>query len=306
LSLFTTYFQKKHIPKSLQTFDSDGNSVELGENVSTQNSISYDKSSHLIPLFLTVCVWSALFFYLWSVIVPVRTNTTFQLTTLDNIKNASIIAFWVCYAVYFINCCVSGSARYLCNIHTTESAYDYVKRIKLVAPNIWFSIQCYHYETHVRTEYYTDSNGNRQSREVSETVRVNTYYGTETFRYSEWSDISGEFGHIEKYDITKVTFSKTYAFGDTYSSQMYTTQRSAFIESNRHRDTHYDESEHYDISGYKPKLLSLTDVTKKPFCLNIGWYLLLSLVGLSWFYRIWMERVCVKTAFTFTKRVLVR
>ena len=39
--------------------------------------------------------------------------------------------------------------------------------------------RCYHYEMHTRTEYYTDSNGNQQSRTVTETVRVNTWSGSE-------------------------------------------------------------------------------------------------------------------------------
>jgi len=237
------------------------------------------------------------------VIVP--TNSYIEPNTIVKIKNASVIAFWVCYSVYILNSFSSGTARYLCNIYTVESAHDYVKRIKLVSPSIWFSIECYHMETIVTKRTWRDSTGTLHTETDRETRKVVTYNGSEYFHFTEWQDISGEFGLIEAFNLTKVTFDKAYYFGDNNTSQQFKTQRNDFIEANRHRDVNYNVNDHFQIDGYQDRLLSLYDTSKRPFWLNLGWYLLLSLLGFSWFYRVWMERACVKTSFTFKKRVTV-
>ncbi len=67
---------------------------------------------------------------------------------------------------------------------------------------ISFVIQNYHYETRV-----TYSNGNRRSR----TVRVNTHYAKEYYRYYEYYDVSPDasaIAYIKNTRTARINFGK--------------------------------------------------------------------------------------------------
>jgi hypothetical protein len=91
---------------------------------------------------------------------------------------------YVALLLYMIESCRSSSARYLSNMEETETVYEFVDKIRGNRPRIWWHVQCYHFETHTVTEYYTDEYGNRQSRTHTETKRVNTHSATGHYRVS--------------------------------------------------------------------------------------------------------------------------
>jgi hypothetical protein len=143
------------------------------------------------------------------------------------------------------------ASGYLKGTKDTEGIHQHISRIKNVAPNLWFHIQCYHYET--RTYTTTDSRGVTTTH--TETVRVNTYSETDYFRYDAWDDISGEIkGLSATSEITRVRFSKCFVFADEKTRGKYVAAANSIQSRNRHRDTHMDFSSGFNVAGYRYEL----------------------------------------------------
>jgi len=223
------------------------------------------------------------YFFLWSVIVPKSVGF------LNNSK-PSLIALCFFYGLYFLSCfCISGFK--IMTAVSIEQVNDNIKRMKLLAPKIWFSIDCYHYVTRVTTSNEGTSRF---------TYRVDSYAATKQFNYTTWEDVSGDFKVIEGCNIYKVSYNDKYIMGD-YTSELFKTQKKNFIEANCNRDNHYDAGQHFKIEGLDEHTSII--YSKKPFWFNVGLYLLCSLLGFSWFYLIYLERKCISTIFNIRKEV---
>ena len=78
--------------------------------------------------------------------------------------------WWTCfgigYVLYVIECYMAGSHKFVRNTYVKETVYEFVRRIQLNRPTIWWKVECYHWETRTRTVTTTDSNGNTQTRYI--------------------------------------------------------------------------------------------------------------------------------------------
>lgn len=119
-------------------------------------------------------------------------------------------------------------------------------------------------------------------------------------------------GHVTKelmhFQTCKIRYHHKVLFGDAESKTDYTNKRNEFWNSNRHRDVSMDTYENHSIDGgIKALELSLVNVADTPYLLGFGWYMLFSfIIPISAFYRIWVERMSVRTDFTFRKVAFLR
>jgi len=193
------------------------------------------------------------------------------------------------YIAYWIECCCSGSQKYLMNDMETLQYEGYMQQIKSSAPLIGTRIECYHYEIRTRTVYYTDSNGNSRSRTETYTERVTTYTGTSYWDYKSWEDTTGEIVGVLGGELVKLEVVKSYEFGNYESARRFEEHRSDYISSNRYRDDHMDDYPVFEIPGHKQKVLVSNKGVHKPCCMDVGIFWMFSLILLSWPYRMWFE-----------------
>lgn len=90
----------------------------------------------------------------------------------------------------FLESFFSREHDYLQNIMQDETAWGYIQRMHQVAPQITMVVECYHYETRTRVVYYTDANGNTQSRTETYIERVVTFVDRDEFSFGCWVDVS--------------------------------------------------------------------------------------------------------------------
>jgi hypothetical protein len=141
---------------------------------------------------------------------------------------------------------------YLRNMEPLSHIAKHIHQVRMSRPIIKFTIQNYHYETRIRTEHYTDNEGNRKTRVVTERVRVNTHYASEHFRYNQWTDTSADpasLQYLEELKLTRLKFYKIFNFS-TGANYSFNRQQQHF-KSHHIRDTHFDFHVHKDIPGYK-------------------------------------------------------
>lgn len=119
----------------------------------------------------------------------------------------------------------SATFDYLRHSLDNVSTGEYVTGLKKAAPNILWSIQCYHYETRTRTVSSTDSNGRTTTRTETYQVRVNTHSASGSLLYRSWTDRSDTLSdQIYKFNMTKMKLTKSYTCDIGYNQQ-----RSQFI-----------------------------------------------------------------------------
>lgn len=155
-------------------------------------------------------------------------------------------------------------------------------------PWIRWHIQCYHYETRVRTS--TDAEGNTTTTTTEE--RVNTHSASHSYQLQGWRDDSNPLKPTS-HSIAKVAFSKDYKWRDPRAKQKHDGEKFAWIARND-RDTHKDFSWSWGIHGYKSHMIEVRAGEAVPCCFNLLWFWLFSLLGLSWIYRVWASSVTGK------------
>jgi hypothetical protein len=177
--------------------------------------------------------------------------------------------------------------------------FSYVGQVKLKGASVRYSVECYHMETRTRTE----TRGN-QTVEITEEVRVVTWSGGENWYCGRWIDVSGHVtSELMNFQTCKVRYHTKIFFGDSETRMDYENKRNQFFSANKSRDKYMDTFENQSIDGgVKPMELSLVNLVDTPAMLGVWWYLFFSFViPASAFYRIWLERMSVRTDFTFRK-----
>jgi len=207
--------------------------------------------------------------------------------------------FFLCY---IIEACMSSTQKYLCNIEHKDGVHRLVDRLQRTAPQIVWKIQCYHYETRTRIVSYTDAEGRSQTRFETYTVRVNTHYATQHYRFDAWDDVSGKLPSLTDYKLTKLNIGKQWMFADAFTEADYNTRQHWFIQFND-RDVSYDFSTKLRIPGHREKILAEVQPGSTPCFLNIGWYWVMNLLGLSLPFRWYFTSISGRRDFNLIKRI---
>jgi len=238
-------------------------------------------------------------------------------------RDASLAITVIATAAYLLNSFRASILGYLWNLNAVEDVVAYIRRLQTTPPQLGFSCECYHMETRTRyvTEHYTEyqheyDSSSKSSRSVPVTKtrqkletyqeRVVTFSESERFVFARWEDISEKLTDtIYQYQATRVDFSFTVDAGDRATQKRYNTVKQNFIARNQERDSSFEFSEHCRIEDFHPKMLSIVDLKKKSPLMHWSCYVVFTLCGLSWPYRIWFDRKTVYGAFMFRKRVFI-
>ncbi|KAK2954447.1 putative TMEM151 family protein [Blattamonas nauphoetae] len=212
------------------------------------------------------------------------------------------------YVANIVESCCGRHFKYLIHLDKKHTFIQTIKDLQNTPPRIWWTCECYHYETRVRyiTETYTDSNGNTQVRQRRETYeeKVVTATGCADFRYKYFTDDSGALNDaVHLFDAIRVDFSKTYTFGDDLTEKRYHRQREKFLDAYRYLDVHFDNADHWDLPGFKEHKMCLTDLKKRPCCMNACVYVLFILLTVPMFHRLWLDSVSLNAKFHINKIV---
>lgn len=163
------------------------------------------------------------------------------------------------------------------------------------APVLRLSVQCYHYETRVRTVTHTDSQGRTSSRLETYTVRVDTHSASTFFPITSFrSEHDGtQITDALPFDLVRVRLHETVLFGDTASRVAFQRFSRAFRNENRF-DVHQDYHEHFGTPGLHKRMLMANETFKRPFWMNRVVCVLAILLLFAWPYRLALQSRAVK------------
>ena len=219
----------------------------------------------------------------------------------------AFIIFIISYISYIITEFCSSTFRYLYHKKDDIKMYKKMEQLFCSHPIIIFKCSCYHYET--TTVYYTDSNGNRQSR--TETRRVNTHFDSFVMPYHSSRDISGKFvldtakEMIAKKDYVKLKLTLIIDLADAISNSDHDKYKSDFADRNRNYDIYMDVWEERTLPGFNP--YNLVMINEKESCtIHIFWYILFIFLTFVQFYKWYIDSKCIHQSFKIVKLVSTR
>lgn len=278
--------------------------VELQKEFGAEEVKLVKKQPHICSLLLNILVLASRGF-IFVVVLGNQVNHGAWYQPLRFIGE-----FWWIFALvelfYFIEYTCSSTLRYLWNKTDCDSIKNYVISMKNTKPSISMWCECFHYETRIRyvTENYTVNGPNgpeTRTRQRVETYqeKVVTHTETEYFDFTTFLEISQMISDdIYNNDLIKIKFSERIEFGDPYTRGAYDRQLSSFIARNKHRDVCFSYTESKHIPGFKERMFSVNGENHS--CLMTWyWYTLITLLGFTWPFRIWVEKHCVRGEFGF-------
>jgi hypothetical protein len=208
----------------------------------------------------------------------------------------------VFYLSYMIETGCSPTCGYLGETSGALGIHEHIDRVRAERPSLWFSVECWHNETHTYTK--TDSEG--RSTTHTETRKVVTYREKSFFNFRQWDDISGDLrGLATIHNVTRLRFSKTYVFADDHTEHAYKHAAHEIQARNRHRDTYMDFSSGMDIRGYVDRMLCVRDRNRMHCCMNMGCFCLSSWFLCGYCYRSWFDSSTIKQRYKHIKRLQI-
>ena len=213
-----------------------------------------------------------------------------------------LIAFGFLYLMYWIDIfCINTTFKMLRNRSSISSLHQKLVDMKLKGtPSITWNMVCYHYETRTRAVTTTDSDGRTSTRYETYEERVNTWYGSESFHFDTWTDMSPDTLNIEDHRYIRWKMEKTFNFADDYTQHCYHHQKSTFEESNKWRDTHYNFEETFHIDGFVERMISSSDGTF-PWQMSVKVYLVTCIFLFELAYSAWLKGLATPKSYTYCK-----
>ncbi|XP_039293984.1 transmembrane protein 151A [Nilaparvata lugens] len=198
------------------------------------------------------------------------------------------------YLVYLVECWHCTARVQLGYREDASTVLHKVHQMRQALPIVWWKAVCYHYVRRKRqvTRY---RNGDSFTSTQVYYERVNSHAaGTSfVFAYCGVKDISRKLVlHHTKGPITKIRFSKGFAFANVAAAAEFEEQRSRFFADQERHDDYMEMREGLDltdVTGFREHVVALTDPDRPPWYARAPVFWLCSFLLLSWPLRILLE-----------------
>ena len=217
----------------------------------------------------------------------------------DDTDIAFYVIFVIIYVIYLIIEFCSTTCSYLMHKSSNEAIYDRMQRIFSTHPEIIFHCECFHYQ-------YRRTQDGKHYKE-----RVTTYREDYSMPYYSSRDVSGLFllncnkEIVKNKSFIQLELLKEINFADNISYMDYEATRYDFYMRNRPRDYYMDYNEKRTIPNFTEYNLVSIGNQKNKF-INIGFFVLATLLTGAEIYKYYLDKKCVPQRFTVRKIISTR
>nr|CAD7607879.1 unnamed protein product [Timema genevievae] len=197
------------------------------------------------------------------------------------------------YLVYLVECWHCTARIELSYRVDINSVIERVRQMREALPIVWWKAVCYHYVRRKRqvTRY---RNGDSYTTTQVYYERVNSHASGScfVFAYCGVKDISRDLTLDARGPITKIRFSKGFAFSNIDAAAEFEEQRSRFFSEHERYDDYMEMREGLDLSNipcFKEYVVAYSDPDRLPWYSSQGVFWLFSFCLLSWPLRMIIE-----------------
>lgn len=196
------------------------------------------------------------------------------------------------YLVYLVECWHCTARVRLSSPVDVRTVYDKVHHLRSSQPIVWWKAVCYHY---VRRSRHLQRYRNGESYTTTQVYyeRVNSHSSGSTFVFSRCGeqDISHDLIELEKFPLTRMRFSKGFAFANIDAANDFEEQRSRFFRENERYDDYMEMREGLDLHNvnFQENMVATRNPNKLPWYVSKVAFWVASFMLLSWPLRVVIE-----------------
>lgn len=229
--------------------------------------------------------------WVWTILIwfylPVISTALIEHIPKRNWNSAGghVAFFLVLVILYVTECFKSGTLKFVGQKMGQETADQRIQRLRDATPAVFFHVECYQYE---------HSEG-AQRKVVSRTHK-------ERFRITRSVDTTAPLTFLEHGLVTKVYLKKGITFIDAAAEARFQHEYARFMDMNR-MNAYQTFSTSIVIPGFERRMLCLVNGADPPWWLNSWAFALLSMMTLTFPYRLKLDMSVRKVAVRITKAV---
>ena len=188
-----------------------------------------------------------------------------------------------------------------------KSCKIYIKELTEQKPIVTMAVVAWHFETKSMMVTYTDANGQTAYRTETFVERVNDHEEVEQFPYIRWEDLSPDpqLLSLDPGKVTRIKLLTTVLFGDTETEEEFNRIRTELEENAQelYPSSNVEFTRWDAIPGLEERVCAYWESDEAKWWINIWVYVIMSLLLLTWFYRIAFTFVTQSTCFRVVKKV---
>ncbi|XP_046382279.1 transmembrane protein 151A-like [Ischnura elegans] len=197
------------------------------------------------------------------------------------------------YLVYLVECW-HCTARLRLETPKVDIAAvtERVRRLREARPLVWWKVVCYHYVRRKRqVTRYRHGDAYAATQVYYERVNSHAAGGCFVFAYCGVRDASRPLGGLARHPVTRVRFSKGFAFANAEAAAEFEEQRARFFAEHERYDDYMEMREGLDLHGvpFREGMVACRDPDRPPWFARRFVFWLLSAALLSWPLRVLIE-----------------
>lgn len=191
---------------------------------------------------------------------------------------------------------MSDALKYLLAYTNVTGVEQYAAALYAVVPRLVIWVKCYHWDYY---HSYDSSSGGSTTTQY----KVYTHDLALPAPLATYRDVSEPYPLLRGHAITKLHCAKSIAFADAATRATFAALYAQVVAANRFRDTHYECGYSLQLDAFQPELLATADGSALPCWISLPGFVLATLLGLGWPYRMAIEARCVRAGYRFVKEV---
>ncbi|XP_068085686.1 transmembrane protein 151B-like [Anabrus simplex] len=300
----------KPLTSELRTTEQSGLNERAGDPEAKQRPVqqtlcgTLQRDTNWKCLILTLLIYGCLGAVTWcrltevtKVIInfslyPIR--STRQMSPCDDGYIYIPVAFMaMLYLVYLVECWHCTARIEMGHKVDTASVLEKVRQMREAQPIVWWKAVCYHYVRRKRqVTRYRSGDSYTTTQVYYERVNSHAAGSCFVFAYCGMKDISRELLLDKRGPITKIRFSKGFAFANVEAAADFEEQRARFFGEYERYDDYMEMREGLDLSNvtnFKEYVVAYPDPDRMPWYSSPAVFWLCSFLLLSWPLRMVIE-----------------
>lgn len=212
-----------------------------------------------------------------------------------DINGLIISATFFFYSMYLFDAFIlSSTIKYLKNIHDQDTINDLVN-------NKWRNMNNKNNSVQIQWKV---TNYRLQDPKDDKSKRIETQSFEKSFEYKTVEDMSGlyEVNSYSKKPLIKLQFGKKLAFANKITETEYNNQLYDFVNKSK-TDTQHRFDFEIIIDEFQERMIC--DTSESSLFFNKKFYLVITILGFSWFYRKYLDSKSDRKSFYIIKRISV-
>lgn len=297
-------------------YGTEGGTCDATLDVENQYTVSKEESKEILKSEKSVSRVLSMHFTFWAYVWIIYFAVTSDMGN-EEIKKGTKLLFNILGYIHlpvfilflWIEIVFSWEYDYLDTLLEEKSCKTYIQGLQEMKPVLVLGVGAYHFETRYRSYTYTGANGQIMTGSEAYQERVQDYTEHMQFPFTRWEDCSPNPNtlSLDPGKVTRVKMLKQVMLGDEETTDAFNRLRTEMEEKVKqlYPASQIEFAQEDGIPLFLDRFCAYWETDSRRWWTNKWLYVFLSLLLLTWFYRIAFKFATQSTCFRIVKKVYI-